>query len=172
MRRNVERVCPWGNRSVSPYVVGLLSEILSVSGLSVASASVTLCDEYVCFSYVSRGICVNYFTSVCNKNHTGMQGYSDTNRNLQEHRHVISGYVFCMDGGAISWNLRKQVLVLLSTTESEYVAMTHATKEALWIRMFLGEILCPLANRCCCTVTISQLLPWQRMISTTHAPST
>ena len=33
---------------------------------------------------------------------------------------------------------------MLSTTESEYMAMTHATKEALWIRMFLGEILCPL----------------------------
>ena len=36
---------------------------------SAASASVTLCDECACFSYVYRGVCVNYFTGICNKNH-------------------------------------------------------------------------------------------------------
>ena len=75
-----------------------------------------------------------------------MQGYSDTNKNSQEHHHMISSYVFCIDGGEISWNSRKQALVSLSTTESEYMAMMHTTKEALWIRMFLGEILCPLTE--------------------------
>ena len=80
------------------------------------------------------------------QNCSGMQGYSDANGNSQEHCHVISGYVFCIDRGAISWNSRKQALVSLSTTESEYVAMTHATKEALWIWMFLGEILFPLTK--------------------------
>ena len=35
---------------------------------SVASASVSLCDEYACFSYVYCGICVNYFTGICNMN--------------------------------------------------------------------------------------------------------
>ena len=57
---------------------------------------------------------------------------------------MISGYVFCIDGGAISWDSRKQALVSLSTTESEYVAMMHVTKEALWIWMFLGKIFRPL----------------------------
>ena len=51
-----------------------------------------------------------------------------------------------MDGGAVSWNSRKQALVSLSTTESEYVAVTHAAKEAIWIRMFLGDILRPLTK--------------------------
>ena len=46
----------------------------------------------------------------------------------------------------MSWNLRKQAIILLSTTESEYVAMTHAAKEAIWIRMFLGEVLRPLSK--------------------------
>ena len=36
--------------------------------------------------------------------------------------------------------------ISLSTTESEYVAMTHTAKEAIWIRMFLGEVLCPLSK--------------------------
>ena len=65
------------------------------------------------------------------QNRSGMQGYSNADMNSQEHRHAISGYVFCIDGGAISWNSRKQALVSLSTMESEYVAMTHMTKEAL-----------------------------------------
>ena len=35
---------------------------------------------------------------------------------------------------------------MLSTTKSEYVAMTHAAKEAIWICMFLGEVLHPLSK--------------------------
>ena len=80
------------------------------------------------------------------QNCSRMQGYSDADGDSQEHHHVISGYVFCIDGGEISWNLRKQALVLLSTTKLEYVAMTHVIKEAPWIRMFLGEILWPLTK--------------------------
>jgi hypothetical protein len=33
--------------------------------------------------------------------------------------------------------------VLLSTTKSEYVAATHATKEALWLHSFIGQIFEP-----------------------------
>ena len=80
------------------------------------------------------------------QNRTRMQGYSDANGNSQEHHYAISSYVFCIDRGALSWNSRKQALVLLSTTQSEYMAMTHATKKALWIQMFLGEILHPLTK--------------------------
>ena len=61
----------------------------------------------------------------------GLEGFSDADGNSQEHCHAISGYVFTIDGGAVSWNSRKQSLVSLSMTESEYVAVTHASKEAL-----------------------------------------
>ena len=44
----------------------------------------------------------------------------------------------------MSWNSRKQSLVSLSTTESEYVAVTHASKEVLWIRVFLSDVFHPL----------------------------
>ena len=60
-----------------------------------------------------------------------MKGYRDADGNSQEHCHAISGYAFCIDGGAISWNSREQVIISLSTTESEYIAMTHAAKEAI-----------------------------------------
>jgi hypothetical protein len=40
-----------------------------------------------------------------------------------------SGYVFNLFGGAISWMSQRQAVVALSTTESEYMAATHAIKE-------------------------------------------
>ena len=61
----------------------------------------------------------------------GLVGYVDADGASQEHRRAISGYIFMVDGGAISWSLRKQELVTLSTAEAEYVAQTHAAKEAI-----------------------------------------
>jgi len=37
-------------------------------------------------------------------------------------------------------------VVALSTTEAEYVAATHATKEATWLCAFLGELTEPSLN--------------------------
>ena len=67
-------------------------------------------------------------------------GYTDTDGATQEHRRAISGHVFLIDGGAISWSSRKQELVTLSTAEAEYVATTHAAKEALWLRRLIHEL--------------------------------
>jgi len=70
----------------------------------------------------------------------GLVGYVDADGASQEHRHTISGYVFLVDGGAVLWSSKKQELVTLSTTEAEYVAATHAAKEAVWLRRLLGEL--------------------------------
>ncbi|TFY79108.1 hypothetical protein EWM64_g4908 [Hericium alpestre] len=74
---------------------------------------------------------------------TGIMGYSDTDWGSSDHRHSISGYVFLVDGRAVSWSSKKQPIVALSSTEAEYVVMTHATKEAVWMQAFLGEMLTP-----------------------------
>jgi hypothetical protein len=58
----------------------------------------------------------------------------------QEHRTAISGYVFLINEGAVSWSSKKQELVTLSTAEAGYVAQTHAVKEAIWLRRLLTEI--------------------------------
>jgi hypothetical protein len=76
----------------------------------------------------------------------GLEAFSDADWASQEHRHSISGYVFTIDGGAVSWSSKKQGIVALSTTEAEYIAATHAAKEALWLRMFLAEIARPLTR--------------------------
>jgi hypothetical protein len=76
----------------------------------------------------------------------GLEGYTDADGSSQEHRHAISGYVFLINGGAISWSSKKQELVTLSTAESEYVAATHAAKEALWLRRLMEEVFQPITK--------------------------
>jgi hypothetical protein len=49
-------------------------------------------------------------------------------------RRSTSGYVFTLAGGAISWISKLQNIVALSTTEAEYVAASHACKEAVWLK--------------------------------------
>jgi len=65
----------------------------------------------------------------------------DANHASQAHHHSISGYTFLIRGGAVSWSSKKQSIVVLSTTEAEYIATTHTTKEAMWLHMFVGEIM-------------------------------
>jgi len=69
-----------------------------------------------------------------------LQGFVNADGASQEHRRAISGYVFMLDGGAVSWTSKKQELITLSTTEAEYVAATHAAKEAMWLKELFGEI--------------------------------
>jgi hypothetical protein len=57
----------------------------------------------------------------------------------------VSGFVFTMASTAISWSSKKQTSIALSSTEGEYMAMSHSTKEALWIQQFLRDIHFPLA---------------------------
>src|SRR5712671_7535392 len=67
-------------------------------------------------------------------------GYTDADGTTQEHRCTISGYAFIIDGSAISWASKKQELITLSTAEAEYVAATHAAKEAIWLCKLIGEL--------------------------------
>ena len=71
-------------------------------------------------------------------------GYSDADGMSHEDRHAISGYVFMLNGGAVSWSSKRQDTISLSTTEAEYIALTHAAKEAIWFKNFLSEIFGPI----------------------------
>ena len=55
-------------------------------------------------------------------------------------RRSITGYVFTLAGTAISWSSKRQHSVALSSTEAEYMAATHATKEAIWLHGLLVEL--------------------------------
>jgi Reverse transcriptase (RNA-dependent DNA polymerase) len=56
-------------------------------------------------------------------------------------RKSISGYLFKLGPGLISWRAKRQKSNALSTTEAELMALVLATKEGIWIRRFLRDIL-------------------------------
>ncbi|XP_036344047.1 secreted RxLR effector protein 161-like, partial [Rhagoletis pomonella] len=55
-------------------------------------------------------------------------------------RKSYTGYAFILAGGVFSYESKKQSTVALSSTEAEYMALTSAVKEAIYLRQLLGEI--------------------------------
>ncbi|KAK1693091.1 hypothetical protein QYE76_009788 [Lolium multiflorum] len=51
-----------------------------------------------------------------------------------------SGYVFILNGAAVSWCSSKQCTVAKSSTESEYIAASEASSEAVWMKRFIVEL--------------------------------
>nr|GEU94094.1 retrovirus-related Pol polyprotein from transposon TNT 1-94 [Tanacetum cinerariifolium] len=52
----------------------------------------------------------------------------------------ITGYAFLVQGFVVSWKTTLQHVVALSTTKAEYMALTKAMKEAIWLRGLLEEL--------------------------------
>ena len=52
-----------------------------------------------------------------------------------------SGYVFLLGGGAISWKSSKQNCVALSTAEAEYVALSAASQEVMWLQQLVSDLI-------------------------------
>jgi hypothetical protein len=49
-------------------------------------------------------------------------------------RRSLTGYVFTVGGYAVSWRACLQPTVAQSTTETEYIAVCDACKEAVWLK--------------------------------------
>ena len=68
-------------------------------------------------------------------------GYSDADyAGDPTTRRSTSGYVFILNGAAVTWSSRKQPIVALSTMESEYIAASDSTREAVWLRRLLDDL--------------------------------
>lgn len=55
-------------------------------------------------------------------------------------RRSTTGYVFTLSGAAVSWKSKKQACVALSTAEAEYMALSNAAQEAVWLKRLLEEV--------------------------------
>ena len=82
-------------------------------------------------------------SSVClqfGRTRDGVVGYVyfDYARDLNKRRSLIR-YVFTIGGCAISWKATLQSTIALLTIEAEYMEVTKACKEVLWLKGLLGS---------------------------------
>ncbi|SCV70647.1 BQ2448_3409 [Microbotryum intermedium] len=72
---------------------------------------------------------------------TGVAGYSDANWGACVDTLVSTmGYVFYIAGSAVSWSSKRQTQVADSTTDAEYLALSHAGKEGIYLSQLLEEL--------------------------------
>jgi hypothetical protein len=67
-------------------------------------------------------------------------GFSDAAFASMHNWHSISRYVFLANEGTITWGLKKQATIALSSMEAEYIALSEAGCEATWLRHLYGEL--------------------------------
>ena len=68
-------------------------------------------------------------------------GYSDSDwGGCKDDGTSTSGHLFSLGSGAISWSSKKQEVVALSSGEAEYIVVTLAVCQAVWLRRLLSDL--------------------------------
>ena len=70
-----------------------------------------------------------------------LEGFMDASfqSDLDDNKSV-SGFIFTLYGGAVSWRSSKQGTVADSTMEAEYITENDVAKEAVWMRKFMDQL--------------------------------
>ena len=78
------------------------------------------------------------------RNGGSLVGYTDSDwaKDIPT-RKSVSGNIFMLAGGPVSWSSKAQTCVAQSSTEAEYVASAEAAKELIWLRYLLRDIYHP-----------------------------
>ena len=70
-----------------------------------------------------------------------LRGYSDASHGGDAtDRRAFGGYLFFLGDALVSWSAKKLPVVGLSSAENEYMQLTLAIKEAVWMRRLLGDM--------------------------------
>ena len=115
------------------YAIGLVSRFMSIPG-SVHWEAVKWLLRYIKGSHdlslvYTKGKDLSVI-GYCDSDHGG-----DLDR-----KRSTSGYVFTVGGNTISWKSCLQSVVALPSTEAEFIALTEAVKEAIWVKGLLEDL--------------------------------
>lgn len=80
-------------------------------------------------------------------NQPSVLGYSDSDfaGDLND-RKSTSAFLFLFNWSAISWRSKKRTIVARSTMEAEYIAMSFAVRQALWMKSVIHDLKCTLIS--------------------------
>ena len=70
-----------------------------------------------------------------------LTGYSDADwgGDCNDYKST-TGYLFQIGGSVVTWKSKKQTCVALSTAEDEYIALSSAAQEAVWMRDLSADL--------------------------------
>jgi hypothetical protein len=73
--------------------------------------------------------------------HSALELFSDADwANSPDDRRSVTGYLSMLAGGVVTYNSKKQPTTALSSMEAEYMALSSAVREALWLRSITTEL--------------------------------
>lgn len=122
-----------GSRPDLAYAVGLVSRFMSRPGKMHWEAVKWL------LSYMKGSADVQLVYT--QEKEFKIQGYCDSDYGGDRDRsRSLSGYVFTVGGNVVNWRSSLQPVVALSSTEAEYILLTEAVKEAIWLKGLMGEL--------------------------------
>ena len=132
----------------------IMYAIHSLSQFSIAPGPVHLMALKHVYHYLN-GMQDLGITFNGNQLQDGLVTYSDSDwaGDLNSCR-SISGYVFILCGAIVAWSTKKQMMLALSSTKAEYMAMTHTGKEVA----FLKHTLMILEYRSCSQFPYSSII--------------
>lgn len=131
-----------GTRPDIAFIVGKLSRFSSNPSADHMNAVARL------FRYISysRDQCIKY-TKQNGGKAIDPTGFTDADHATdKENRKSISGYVFFLGDGAISWYSKQQSTIAQSTAEAEAMALNQGAKQAFWFHEFYSQIGLPLSS--------------------------
>ena len=74
-----------------------------------------------------------------------LKGYTNADwADYKTDRRSMSGFVFSLGSGALSWSSKKQPTVALVSTEAEYRGATVASCEVFWLKRILKDLGVPI----------------------------
>ena len=121
-----------GTRPDIAQAVGAVSKFCS----NPTEAHKTAVKRIFCYLKKMKNLALKY----C-KDEKPVTGYSDADwGGDSDDRHSTTGNVFILAGGAVSWLSKKQAVVALSTSEAEYMALSSAVQEALWLQKLFTNL--------------------------------
>jgi hypothetical protein len=106
------------------------------------------CDAYDMSHWVAVKRIIRYLNTTkdyrlvySGDHHDGLICYADASwASDLDTRRSTTGYLFKLDGNLISWKSQRQSTVALSSTEAEYMGLSAATQEAIWLKRLLSEL--------------------------------
>ncbi|CAA7023986.1 unnamed protein product [Microthlaspi erraticum] len=123
-----------GSRPDLAYAVGVISRFMSNPGRG----------HWTAVKWVLRYLrgCIKSKSNIYQEEKVSvLMGFCDSDYATDiDRRRSVTGYIFQVWGNTVSWRSNLQSVVALSTTEAEYMALSSAVREAIWLKGLCSEL--------------------------------